>query len=315
MTEPRRSTVEGSDTGVRLSMRACGALRKPGQPVIILEAGLGVSGAHWGAVQRLLGDIPSYSYDRAGYGHSPPSERSRQATNISAELLDVLHTAEIHPPYIVVGHSYGGILAREFMAAAGYDAIHGAVLVDANQEDNYAKLRHPLAALKALTGGIDYTEAIGVARCDAFSVSEQADIALDESVVSAKTTLKREAECILQSAGVLGAKKQLDTQPLSMSPLTVIRGDASRDIERLLDHSSRVGRGTSSDLAQVREFLARFHAHDRDLQLQQLRLSCNSRFVQTEKSGHYVHAVEPELIAREISEIFRSIDCSELPCL
>lgn len=70
MAEPRRSTVQGSDTGIRLSMRAYGAPRRPSQPVVILEAGLGVSGAHWGAVQRLLGDIPSYSYDRAGYGHS-----------------------------------------------------------------------------------------------------------------------------------------------------------------------------------------------------------------------------------------------------
>lgn len=308
MAEPRRSTVQGSDTGIRLSMRAYGAPRRPSQPVVILEAGLGVSGAHWGAVQRLLGDIPSYSYDRAGYGHSPPTERPRQAGNIAAELLDVLHTAEIQPPYIVVGHSYGGILAREFMAAAGYEAIHGAVLVDANQEDSQAKLQNPFAAFEALTGGVDYTEAIGVAKCNAFTTSEQADIALDESAVSARMTLQREAECILQSAGDLGAKKQLDTQPLSMSPLTVIRGDASRDIEALLDHSSRAGRGTSSDVAQVREFLARFHAHDRDLQLQQLRLSCNSRFVQAEKSGHFVHAVEPDLIAREIAEIFGSVD-------
>ena len=42
------------------------------------------------------------------------------------------------------------------------------------------------------------------------------------------------------------------------------------------------------------------------LQMQQLQLSCNARFVQAEKSGHFVHAVEPGLIAREIADIFRS---------
>jgi len=304
----RGSTVQGATTGVRLFLRAHGEARQPGQPVVILEAGLGVSGAHWGAVQRILGEIPSYSYDRAGYGQSPATRRPRRATNMAAELLDALRTAGIHPPYVVVGHSYGGILAREFMAAAGYEAIQGAVLVEANQEGSHAKLQNPLAAFAALAGPVSYTEAVGLARQNAFTAAEQAEIALDESVATAVTTMKREADGMLDSARELGEKKQLDTQRLSMSPLTVIRGDTSRDINVLLEHGCNGGHGTRSDVAQVHDFLQRFHTHDRDLQLQQLQLSCVSRCVQAEKSGHFVPATEPELIARELCSILATIE-------
>jgi Predicted hydrolases or acyltransferases (alpha/beta hydrolase superfamily) len=87
------------------------------QPAIIIEAGLDSSNSEWVAViQMIASRARAYAYDRAGYGlsqRSPTLEYSAQ-TRIH-ELSRLLQVTGIGPPYILVGHSYGGILVKEFL--------------------------------------------------------------------------------------------------------------------------------------------------------------------------------------------------------
>ena len=85
-------------------------------PSVILDAGIGASSLSWGLVQPLVAKFARvYAYDRAGYGWSDPPRRvdgPRIASRLAAELRGLLHAAEVPGPYILVGHSFGGYVAR-----------------------------------------------------------------------------------------------------------------------------------------------------------------------------------------------------------
>lgn len=74
------------------------------------------------------------SYDRAGYGWSEPSPIPRTSQQIAKELHLLLRHAGLQPPYILVGHSFGGFNARVFNGLYP-DEVAGMVLVDSSHED------------------------------------------------------------------------------------------------------------------------------------------------------------------------------------
>lgn len=309
--ETCESPVDGmvsSGSGVSLFFTGAGGPRSTTDPVVIFEAGHGASGASWAAVQRLLDKrIRSYRYDRAGYGRSPPSQTPRSAAGMANELLQALRSAGIAPPYILAAHSYGGIIVREFLAGAGIQAIAGLVLVDANQEDTHRKQRFPMAAMDALGHGRNYFEMIGLMDENAFAGNELSNFLRDISTPEALTTASREGTLLLESADSLAARRQLDTQVMESRPVTVIRGDTPQDFARFLSVAREDGGfiGNEDHAAQFEDFLVnRFNVYDRELQVQQLRLSSVSRFVQANNSGHTVIATEPQLIANEILAIW-----------
>jgi pimeloyl-ACP methyl ester carboxylesterase len=112
-----------------------------GSPAVVLAAGLKSDTSSWRDVQPQLGRIArTCSYDRAGDGNSmaPPGSVSSGRTEL-ADLAALLDHARIAPPWVLVGHSYGGLLARLF-AQAHPDQTAGVVLVDAMGRDQTRRL-------------------------------------------------------------------------------------------------------------------------------------------------------------------------------
>lgn len=311
-TTPIEAVVKGA-SGTELFLACKGPARTPGQPVIIFEAGMGASSSSWLPVQRLLGSrIRSYRYDRAGYGRSPAASSTRLASTMAAELLDVLSAAAVQPPYILVAHSYGGIVAREVLAAAGPDAIVGMILVDANQENTHQTLREPLLPLVNLAGPerlalLDMTGLL--AGRDHYTPEELSLLTSDAERESKLRTMTREMEAVPQSSEELAGRKQFETMPLLMRPVTVIRGDTKRDYRRVISATQQNGvrGGSRLQLSKVSEFVdSRFDDLDCELQRQQMLLSASSCFVQATGSGHAVIATEPKLVADEVFSVWKS---------
>lgn len=111
-----------------------------GSPTVILEAGWGDYSATWAYIQPDVARITRVcSYDRAGYGWSEPSAHPRTANAQVEELHTLLVKANVHGPYVLVGHSLGGMLMRVY--AYNYpDEVAGMVLVDSVHEEQYNRL-------------------------------------------------------------------------------------------------------------------------------------------------------------------------------
>jgi pimeloyl-ACP methyl ester carboxylesterase len=102
-----------------------------GAPTIVMEAGSGRDHETWSeVVSQVRGSNRTCTYDRANTGQSDALAGTRSSADVAVELHALLETARIAPPYILVGHSLGGISMRLF-AATYADEVKGLVLVDA----------------------------------------------------------------------------------------------------------------------------------------------------------------------------------------
>jgi hypothetical protein len=120
--------------GWRLHVNCTGE-SSPGQPTVILEAGLGDFSVEWSLVQpRVARFARVCSYDRGGDGWSDLGPDPRTLHQIAGEWRTLLQKAEVSPPYVLVGHSYGGWLVRLYSYSYPGE-VSGMVLVDAGEEE------------------------------------------------------------------------------------------------------------------------------------------------------------------------------------
>jgi pimeloyl-ACP methyl ester carboxylesterase len=115
--------------GFRLHLRREGS----GRPVVVLEAGIAATSISWSPVQTRLADLSTVcSYDRAGLGWSDPRQGgSRPCTleQLGSDLEALLRSSGLAAPFVLVGHSFGGLVVRAF-AHAWPEQTAGLVLVD-----------------------------------------------------------------------------------------------------------------------------------------------------------------------------------------
>ena len=118
-----------------------------GEPTVVLEAGLDASAAPWsGIIPAVASFSRVVSYDRPNTtaSASDPAPIPRTAADIVTDLHAVLDAAEVPGPYVLVGHSVGGLFARLY--ASHYpEEVAGLVLVDASHEDQEER-RRPLVS-------------------------------------------------------------------------------------------------------------------------------------------------------------------------
>jgi pimeloyl-ACP methyl ester carboxylesterase len=121
--------------GYRLHIQGSESESDKDGPTVILDAGLGDCSLTWSLVQPEIAKFTSvYSYDRAGLGWSEPAPTSRTSKQMVRELPALLTNAGIKKPYVLVGHSAGGINALLFASHYPED-VAGIVLVDSAHED------------------------------------------------------------------------------------------------------------------------------------------------------------------------------------
>ena len=123
-----------------------------GSPTVILESGLGDSWLSWYKVQPAVAKFTRIcSYDRAGLGWSDLQAGLPDSRNIALHLHGLLNDAGVKPPYVLVGHSIGGIHVRVYQNMYPSDVV-GMVLVDSTHPDWKKRVPSQLKKWIALQG-------------------------------------------------------------------------------------------------------------------------------------------------------------------
>jgi pimeloyl-ACP methyl ester carboxylesterase len=112
--------------GYRLHINCTGT----GSPTVVIVAGAGDWSTTWGRVQPEVAKTTRVcTYDRAGLGWSEASPLPSDTARFAKELHTLLQNANVPGPYVMVGHSLGGMIVRVF--AHDYASeVSGVVLID-----------------------------------------------------------------------------------------------------------------------------------------------------------------------------------------
>ncbi|GAB4528953.1 MAG: alpha/beta hydrolase [Anaerolineae bacterium] len=275
-----------------------------GSPTVVLIPGAGDIAQIWEPVQNIVqGDTRVCSYDRPGLGWSDFAPDGEQTIASQMTILhDLLEAADEEGPYIVVGHSIGGVMARTF-ATAYPDETVGVVLVDSSIEGQFSVLPSQIGESNQNAGliftfcrfvspfGIPRLLGLGTARANAF------DLLSEDAQAAIAATFHQTRGCAaLQRDGAVADDVLYTGEPaesLGDIPLIVItRGLAEQDVDPGVRYSS----GMITTFTETQEIWL-------EIQADLLELSTNSRQIIAEESGHYVHTTQPQLVAEAIQSL------------
>ena len=112
-----------------------------GSPTVVFDSSQTAETSEWGLVQPVVAhETRTCSYDRAGVGFSDPGNRPASSANIVDDLRRLLIAASIAPPYVLVGHSYGGMNIKLYAYQYPSEVV-GLVFVDPSHEDQREEYR------------------------------------------------------------------------------------------------------------------------------------------------------------------------------
>jgi pimeloyl-ACP methyl ester carboxylesterase len=108
-----------------------------GSPTVVLDGGTGEMSADWALVQREVSHSTRVcAYDRAGMGWSEMGPEPRDARRISGELHALLEGSGIEGPYVLAGHSFGGLYAQTY-AARYPEEMAGVALIESSSPEQF----------------------------------------------------------------------------------------------------------------------------------------------------------------------------------
>lgn len=140
---PSAVQVNGLPIAYRLQGQGSG-------PTVVLQAGLGDGQAVWSELlPHLSARHRVFSFDRPGYGDSPRASGARDPCTQARELRSVLRAAGVAPPYVLVGHSIGGLYQHAF-ARLYPDELAGLLLIEPTHPQHWSSMQREAPAIAAL---------------------------------------------------------------------------------------------------------------------------------------------------------------------
>lgn len=248
-----------------------------GHSTVVLEAGLGGNSLDWSRVfPQLTSHTRVCAYDRAGYGWSDMGSLPRTGLRSALELHELLEAAGEKPPFVLVGHSYGGFIVRLF-ASRFPDKVAGVILVDASHERQFQALRK---------SGMTRRQPGGHPSFGGVSIPNN----LPKSVQAAAKQLGESANAVLTLMSETHTFQLSGNQAQWMgqyfdAPMTVLtRGEAVWGTEHEVEQDmERTWQALQSDLYQ------RF----------------GSRHFVVEGAGHYIHLDKPQSVVDAVLDMLK----------
>jgi pimeloyl-ACP methyl ester carboxylesterase len=311
-TQPHHADLVNIGTH-SLQASISGPTRHGNAPLLIFFTGAGAPCAPYVKLQQQLSSIVRVLfYDRAGYDRStllPPRSSDNDkiyAADTAQDLTKLLAITQLAPPYILVGHSFGGIPARAFLELHRDNpaVVAGMMLLDSATELMLAFFpRVPPLELNAVAKNVDWEELTNLHEESGLSDEEwQYAIAAQERCAEAARREDTHA-----SAHQLALAYQLEQQTLGSRPLSVIRMRAVQDYQMLYDAGVANGDGTEDERRAAREFIEKFGLFHDQISKAQCWLSTNVVFKYFCRWGHDMPIRRPSIAAEEIRNLVERV--------
>ena len=265
--------------GYRLHINCLGQ----GGPTIIFDSGLGGFSLEWLSIQRELSDkVMTCAYDRAGYGWSDFGPPPRTTKQIVKELYVLLKNAEIPPPYVLVGHSFGGFNIQYF-AKVHPELVSGLIFVDASHPEQIERLPDIPANRESARTGRTIPIVVRNDTLEGYPEDVRVQAGWIMSLQKTYRTHLREHESFAKSAAQV-----LEIPELKDMPLIAI----SRGKRVWPEHPY----GNNLELIW------------KQLQLELSRLTPSGHQIIAHGSGHTVHLEQPKVVISAIKTLLEEIN-------
>ena len=272
--------------GRRLHLRCAGS----GTPVVVVIPALGDTTVSWLTVQDALAPVTRVCvYDRAGLGWSDPAPGLPTAAGMARELRGLLDAEDIAPPFVVAGHSLGGLLAQVFTHLYPGE-VAGVALVDSSHPGQFRRL--PKTQLQDHRGGklavaaLAYAKPLGLQRAwrDIRRVPRSGDGAPDLALSS-----RYRRACVKELLAFNGVCRDAGAAAdgLRALPLTVITSS---------ERDPKLGEGSQAQHAR-----SIFYRQWSKLQSELAALSEDCVHLVAGHAGHHLHRDDPELVTSAIA--------------
>ena len=280
-----------------------------GTPAVVLEAGIAASSLTWSRLQPLLARSTRVcSYDRAGLAWSDATSSPRSIDALVDELRRMLERAGIPPPYVLVGHSFGGLVIRGFARAHPAD-VAGLVFVDPLHPEEWCEpsqhQRHMLRGGIFLSRVGALLARLGVVRLCLALLSGGAPAAPRQF----SRLFGRSAAALLQH--MVGEVQKL---PAEVLPAVQAHWSNPKAFRGMWQHLAAMP-GCSADLARGTDdfgdtpvvVLSAGARNTRwlDADAGLARASSRGRHIVSPHSGHWVHLDDPDLVVRAIQDVIK----------
>lgn len=265
-----------------------------GSPTVIFEAGLGGTYMDWVLVQPIIGEqTRACTYDRSGMGYSDFVGASMDTDMIARRLYQLLNAAQVEGPFVLVGHSIGGIHVRSFYEMHPEDVV-GMVLIDSSHENQGQYLPEPPVIVDMFYTVAPFLARIGALRF--LRIANQNIVTNDlthEQIAQTSALYNRlDFWLALQTENQMAiADTSQQGAPSSMGdlPLIVISQDVA---------------GMEANEPEMANLWL-------ELQGELAMLSTESTHVVAENSGHYVHYDRPQIVIDNILSMLQTLQGSQ----
>lgn len=276
-------------------------------PTVVFESGIAATSQNWLRVQEsVAGFARAVSYDRGGLGWSSASASERTPSNIARELSEMLQRAGIPGPYVLVGHSFGGLVVRRY-AAMYPGEVAGVILVDSMRAEEWPPVNEAQRGM--LDRGVKLAEyAIPVAR---FGLARLATTSLLCRSGKASRMFSRAA-----GQGGLHVMDRITCEvgkmPREVWPIVAAHWSSPKFYRGLADHLEAVPKTvaemhTAESVDGVPVVLLTPGTAVPLCGDRLRRIGLDARQVIAERSGHWLHLDEPELVVETIRSMVEQV--------